>query len=563
MEMMVVLLIMAIIAAATAPIVSKKMMASKSITSLIMAIIAAATAPIVSKKMMASKSNVSPWVFTGEGKNIAYNMGGLSNAVAIIGASKVPSGTKTRLYIDCGDDTAQIALGKGDTAASILADPVGKRVGIFSAASNMNVPNGTVALGMGQDISVSDAVVIGKDAKASGPYGGAVVLGNGANTSTSRGIAIGTLASTSGDWDNVAIGAECTAAGGYSFASGYKAHAKSSYAIAMGQGTECEGQASVAIGHLANVKADYATAVGHGAKATRKDSAAYGNATADGEGSVAIGYGASTDTSKSIAIGYKASNTEYGNAVAIGSECTANGSQSTAIGYRAHVLSTYSHSTALGADAAVTRSNQIVLGTKDDTVYIPGNLVVEGKVYIKSRNEDGSYTGDGGTYLHMIHDGKRGGEWGLRLNASRYIYPSDKRLKNIGDKFTAGVNELKKLDLYHFTFKKDESKTPHVGVIAQDLQKVFPDAVTKGEDGYLRIRFEDMFFAMINAIKELDARISALTEQAKSFAEDMQSVKSKNDEQDKIIETQGKTITELLKQNEELIKRIEQLEKQN
>ena len=52
------------------------------------------------------------------------------------------------------------------------------------------------------------------------------------------------------------------------------------------------------------------------------------------------------------------------------------------------------------------------------------------------------------------------------------------------------IQELKKLDFYHYTFKKDEAKTPMVGVMVQDLQKVFPDAVTKGDDGYLRIRLE-------------------------------------------------------------------------
>ena len=47
------------------------------------------------------------------------------------------------------------------------------------------------------------------------------------------------------------------------------------------------------------------------------------------------------------------------------------------------------------------------------------------------------------------------------------------------------------------------------GVIAQDLQKVFPDAVKKGVDGFLTIRMEDMFYAVINAIKELDIKYQA------------------------------------------------------
>ena len=82
-------------------------------------------------------------------------------------------------------------------------------------------------------------------------------------------------------------------------------------------------------------------------------------------------------------------------------------------------------------------------------------------------------------------------------------------MKNVGKEFKAGLAELKKLDLYNYTYKEDKNKTPRVGVMAQDLQKIFPDAVIKGEDGFLRIRMEDMFYAVINAVKELDTKISA------------------------------------------------------
>ena len=63
--------------------------------------------------------------------------------------------------------------------------------------------------------------------------------------------------------------------------------------------------------------------------------------------------------------------------------------------------------------------------------------------------------------------------------------------------------------VFNYTFKNDERKTPRVGIIAQDLQKVFPDAVKKGVEGFLTIRMEDMFYAVINAIKELDIKYQA------------------------------------------------------
>ena len=77
------------------------------------------------------------------------------------------------------------------------------------------------------------------------------------------------------------------------------------------------------------------------------------------------------------------------------------------------------------------------------------------------------------------------------------------------------------------------------------MKKVFPDAVTKGEDGYLRIRWEDMFYAVINAVKELDNKI---TEIVKNITD----INSTIEKQNKIIEAQQKTIEELLERVEKL-----------
>ncbi len=91
---------------------------------------------------------------------------------------------------------------------------------------------------------------------------------------------------------------------------------------------------------------------------------------------------------------------------------------------------------------------------------------------------------------------------------------SDRRLKNIGTRSIAGLKELNQLKIYDYTFKNDKSKHSQIGVMAQDLQKVFPNSVFEGPDGYLRIRWDEMFFASINAIKELDRKIVSLVNRA-------------------------------------------------
>lgn len=96
---------------------------------------------------------------------------------------------------------------------------------------------------------------------------------------------------------------------------------------------------------------------------------------------------------------------------------------------------------------------------------------------------------------------------------------SDIRLKNVGKEFKGGLDEINKLTFYNYTYKRDADKTPRVGVMAQDLQKVFPNAVSENKDGYLYIRKDDMFYAALNAIKDLfkgmtdnSAKIKALEE---------------------------------------------------
>jgi hypothetical protein len=45
-------------------------------------------------------------------------------------------------------------------------------------------------------------------------------------------------------------------------------------------------------------------------------------------------------------------------------------------------------------------------------------------------------------------------------------------------------------DLGYYSFAYNGSDKVYVGVIAQEVQAVRPDAVTRGNDGYLRVYYE-------------------------------------------------------------------------
>ena len=91
---------------------------------------------------------------------------------------------------------------------------------------------------------------------------------------------------------------------------------------------------------------------------------------------------------------------------------------------------------------------------------------------------------------------------------------SDSRLKTVTGRYTNAVADLTQIDPVKFTWNNDESNTPQVGVIAQSVQNVVPEAMDITEqDGtdYLSVRYTELIPLMIASIQEQQATITALT----------------------------------------------------
>jgi hypothetical protein len=86
--------------------------------------------------------------------------------------------------------------------------------------------------------------------------------------------------------------------------------------------------------------------------------------------------------------------------------------------------------------------------------------------------------------------------------------PSDKRLKENIIPITYGLNEILKLNPVSFDWKNDNNKNKQFGFIAQEVQEVMPEAIIEGE--YLGLEKDAIYTALVNAIKELEARLKTL-----------------------------------------------------
>lgn len=359
---------------------------------------------------------------------------------------------------------------------------------------------------------------------------------------------------------------------------------------------------SVAIGYKASANTDSVT-IGNSASGSEYGVAIGSNSNTRHKNSVAIGYRAQTSGENAVAIGGSQWGTEAGErSVAIGYGAGARYNNSIAIGSNASVMG--ENSIAIGNNATAHYKNTVVLGDSNTTVFIPGNLVVNHAALIgraAGRNDNlyfRPYAQEDGRHFAVLNAGDWKGEdsnlsmvqddtdtdklvvrvgpystqtewWRrdykdnnrthinfedpTRGNNPKSHRQSDIRLKNVGEPFTAGLNELEKLNFYHFTFKKDKDQVPQVGVMAQDLQKVFPQAVSKDDGGWLTIRWDEMFYAAINAIKELNTKVCAI-------AKDVTNLKTVTDEHTKTLESQAQTIEQQQVEIKELTARVEKLE---
>ena len=138
------------------------------------------------------------------------------------------------------------------------------------------------------------------------------------------------------------------------------------------------------------------------------------------------------------------------------------------------------------------------------------------------------------------------------LTQEQEASPSDLRLKNVIGDSKYGLNELRQISVKDYIFKKDDKKTLHTGVVAQELREVFPNLVEQDKEGYLFIKPMELLYVAINAIKQIDIELKQLKE---SFGEksDKETLEAEN-------QKMKKEIKRLKKENEKIVRRLEKIE---
>lgn len=100
----------------------------------------------------------------------------------------------------------------------------------------------------------------------------------------------------------------------------------------------------------------------------------------------------------------------------------------------------------------------------------------------------------------------------LTTGATSWSASSDERAKDIIEPISDAAAKVSTLRAVIGKYKTDEEGTRRSFLIAQDVQKVLPEAVNvqEGEEGYLGLQYADTIPLLVAAIKELSAKNDAL-----------------------------------------------------
>ena len=129
----------------------------------------------------------------------------------------------------------------------------------------------------------------------------------------------------------------------------------------------------------------------------------------------------------------------------------------------------------------------------------------------------------GATAAYLIGKDSASNGWNGTFYCNKSVYmqsgllyaSSDETLKDFHGDIDLDFDKLKSIRKQYFTWKEGDVTDVQIGTSAQDLQKVYPEIVSVGEDGKLAVSYERLSIIALAAIDKLYDRIKILEEKLK------------------------------------------------
>lgn len=100
--------------------------------------------------------------------------------------------------------------------------------------------------------------------------------------------------------------------------------------------------------------------------------------------------------------------------------------------------------------------------------------------------------------------GDAGGGYGSTVRAVSFQSMSDARLKENLVPLDASLEKISQLTGFEFSFADIGTEDRKIGLMAQDVERLFPEAVSQNSEGYLSVDYSALLAPLIEAVKQLN-----------------------------------------------------------
>ena len=92
---------------------------------------------------------------------------------------------------------------------------------------------------------------------------------------------------------------------------------------------------------------------------------------------------------------------------------------------------------------------------------------------------------------------------GTCTSTGGFFDTSDERLKNFENEINVNLDDIKNIKKTYFYYKHDNEKEKHIGVSAQDIEKIYPEITNTNSDGYLTVDYSKLSVIALKAVDVL------------------------------------------------------------
>ena len=165
----------------------------------------------------------------------------------------------------------------------------------------------------------------------------------------------------------------------------------------------------------------------------------------------------------------------------------------------------------------ITSGGDVLIGTSSlpsgATSMGSGSMFINNNLYIGNTSGTAGYAVRWDAFannLYAIWQNASGTDQGgvyLAYGATSWTGNSDERLKDINSNIENAIDKLKTLRAVNFSWKLDDTKKENLGLIAQDVEKVFPQVIDENKNGYLGVRYSELVPVLVKAIQEMNTKL--------------------------------------------------------